>query len=272
MSTHSLSTLAAAVASLPDPSSKQGVSHPYNGMLLLVLIGMLAKIPEIARIRRWVNKHWKNLQEPLQFKKDKPPVATTLSRALAKTTVADFQKVIALFLNKVIAEDHDFMVAAVDGKVAKQMKDDDGDPILQLTIFAHHIKVSLMSYSVRGDKTNEPGCLKAHLEELFTMYPMLKLLTGDAIFAQRPLLEVLQEYGCDYLFQIKANQPDILDAAKACFADVDPHVPDYQSPVEKKWQYRNSKDLDQQSRCRVCARTVECSGLQSLDSSGSCDS
>jgi len=46
---------------------------------------------------------------------------------------------------------------------------------------------------VKGDKTNEPGCLKKHLGELFEMYPCLTLLTGDAIFAQRPLLEAIQE-------------------------------------------------------------------------------
>jgi len=36
-----------------------------------------------------------------------------------------------------------------------------------------------------------------HLEELFEMFPCLQLLTGDAIFAQRPLLEVLRQYGGD---------------------------------------------------------------------------
>jgi hypothetical protein len=51
-----------------------------------------------------------------------------------------------------------------------------------------------------GDKTNEPGSLKDHLAELLTAYPALQLLTGDAIYAQRPLLELLQEHGCDYLF------------------------------------------------------------------------
>jgi hypothetical protein len=90
-----------------------------------------------------------------------------------------------------------------------------------------------MNYDVRGEKTNEPGCLKAHLDELFEYYPMLKLLTGDAIFAQRPLLEVLKEHGCDYLFRIKENQPDILDAAETCFAEIDPDKPDYQT-VEKR--------------------------------------
>jgi len=41
MSADSLS--AVAVASLPDPRSKQGVSHPYHGMLILVLLGLIAQ-------------------------------------------------------------------------------------------------------------------------------------------------------------------------------------------------------------------------------------
>jgi hypothetical protein len=240
MSRVSLSALADAVASLIDPRSKQGVSHPYHGMLVLVLIGLIAQIPYISRIQRWSKKHWSTLRDPLNFKRNSPPHATTLARALAKTSVADFQRAFAEFLKIILADDHNFIAAAVDGKVAKQMKNADGDPILMLNIFAHNIKVTLLSYDVKGDKTNEPSCLKMHLEELFTMYPFLKLLTGDAIFAQRPLLEALQEYECDYLFQVKANQPEILDATKVCFADVDPEKPDYKSDLEKKTAKSNS--------------------------------
>ena len=54
-----------------------------------------------------------------------------------------------------------------------------------------------------GDKTNEPGSLKKRLSGLLTAYPALQLLTGDAIYAQRPLLELVQEHGCDYLFQVQ---------------------------------------------------------------------
>jgi len=49
---------------------------------------------------------------------------------------------------------------------------------------------------------------------------------GRCDFAQRLLLEVLQEHGCDYLFPIKDNQLDILEAAKTCFAEVDPKPSD----------------------------------------------
>ena len=83
-----------------------------------------------------------------------------------------------------------------------------------LNVFLQQAKLALDQWSVGGDKTNEPGSLKNHLSELLMAYPALQLLSGDAIYAQRPLLELLKAEGCDYLFQIKANQPDVLDALK----------------------------------------------------------
>lgn len=234
MSATSLDTLAQAVETLPDPRSKQGVSHPYHGMVALVLIGLIAGMPYVAQIRRWAKKHWYTLQKALKFKKTKPPVETTIFRALAKTSVAQFQEAFAEFLKNVIAEDHETLTAAVDGKAAKQMRDENGDPLLLLNVFAHDLKVTLMDYSVRGDKTNEPGCLKIHLEKLFSQYPFLKLLTGDAIFAQRPLLEVLQEHECDYLFQVKENQGDAYEAIQYTFQDAANTKPDDVTLSKKK--------------------------------------
>ena len=124
-------------------------------------------------------------------------------------------------------EDNDTLVAAVDGKSARHSFDENGDPLLMLNVFVHDLKVTLNQWSVRGDKTNEPGCLKAHLEKLFEQYPALRLLTGDAIFAQRPLLEVLKERGCDYLFQLKKNQGDAYEAVKYCFKDAETTEPDH---------------------------------------------
>jgi len=112
-------------------------------------------LPSIAQIRRWAKRNWHTLKEPLNFKRKKPPVDTTLFRALEKTTVADLHKVFAEFLQVILAEDNGTITAAVDGKVAKQMKDADGDPILMLNIFAHNVKVALLNYDVHGDKTNE---------------------------------------------------------------------------------------------------------------------
>jgi len=51
------------------------------------------------------------------------------------------------------------------------------------------------------------------------MSPCLKLLTDDAIFAQRPLPEVIQEYHCYSLFQFKENEGRVLVQMKLTFED-----------------------------------------------------
>ncbi|MDR1960167.1 MAG: hypothetical protein LBQ54_14170 [Planctomycetaceae bacterium] len=62
----------------------------------------------------------------------------------------------------------------MDGKAARQMKDENGDPLLMLNIFAQTLKVHLAGWSVHGDQTNEPGCLKRHLGELFSIVSVLE--------------------------------------------------------------------------------------------------
>jgi predicted transposase YbfD/YdcC len=86
---------------------------------------------------------------------------------------------------------------------------------------------------VRGEKTNEPNVLKNHLAELTAHFPLLKLITGDAIYAQRPLAEALLDENCDYLVQIKGNQGDIEDALKNCLGAAHERKPAAQT-VEKR--------------------------------------
>jgi len=140
---------------------------------------------------------------------------------LAQYHVDEFQTALAEFLNTILAEQDDFIVAAIDGKTACQTCDDEGRPIHMLNGFVHDVRVNLIQYSVHGDKTNEPGCLNTHAEELFAHDPLIRLLTGDAIFAQRPLIEVLRNHGCDYLFQVRDNQHDTLEALTFQFKDAE---------------------------------------------------
>lgn len=196
----------------------RGVRHPFQGMVALVLLGLLARITEMAVLVRWANAYWDELQEPLGFTRNHPPCDTTISRSLAKLPLAEFREAFSCWLRSALADHPTRWVAAVDGKTCRQGLADDGSPVQMLNVFLQRIKVALDEWSVGGDKTNEPGCLQRHLAELLATYPAFSLLTGDAIFAQRPLLELLKTSGCDYLFQVKANQPELLDALKTCFA------------------------------------------------------
>ena len=226
-----LALFAECLEKVPDPRSKQGTCHPASTLLAIVLLGLLANVATPAEIARWTKRHFKKLSPFLTFGvikgKTRAPCDNTLTRLLKKLSLEDLQHAFAQFVNAILSDT--FIVAAVDGKAAKQTKDENGDPILMLNVFAQKLKLHLACWNVQGDKTNEPGCLKKHLEELFTMYPCLKLLTGDAIFAQRPLLEALKKYHCDYLFQVKdrlqSSFPSTLRRRPACLSHDDSPLP-----------------------------------------------
>jgi hypothetical protein len=238
----SLKVFAQCLKSVPDPRSKQGTTHPCNTILAIVLLGLLGNVSTPAEIARWTKRHFKKLSKFLRFGKRKgklcAPCDNTLTRVLRKLSLEDLQNAFATFVNAILSDT--IIVAAVDGKAAKQMKEENGDPILMLNVFAQKLKLHLASWSVHGDKTNEPACLKKHLAELFTMYPCLKLLTGDAIYAQRPLIEALQQYHCDYLFQVKDNQPNTMKKMEWVFKDAKAQTPNDRKVSKKRGLWRSA--------------------------------
>jgi len=221
----SLSQLEAVFSQVSDPRKARGIRHPFSGIVSLVFLGLLGRITEMAVVVHWAKANWEELKEPLGFTRNKPPCSSTISRALAGLSVDEFREAFAFWLNTALADQEGRWAAAVDGKTCRQGLAADGSPTQMLNVFLQQVKLTLDQWSVGGDKTNEPGSLKKHLAELLTAYPALGLLTGDAIYAQRPLLELLQQHGCDYLFQVKANQPEMLDALEICFFQETPVKP-----------------------------------------------
>jgi hypothetical protein len=226
--------LATAFSQITDPRSKHGSPIPLPGMLALVFLGLLAGQNYITHICLWAKHHWNTLKKPLGFDSDKmkkPPNRTTLSRVLAKISLNELQEAFAVFILEILQDKP--LVASVDGKVSKQILDEGGEVLQMLNVFVHDIKVVLIEWSIKGDKTNEPGCLKKHFGELLAQFPNLKILTGDAIFAERPLLEVLKNK-VDYIFQVKDNQPEAIEAIKETFKDRQSVTPAAASLSKKK--------------------------------------
>jgi hypothetical protein len=205
MSHITLEQFAHAFDHITDPRSKQGTNIPLKGIIVLTILGLLARKPYIAHIQRWATHHWHILQKPLGFHRRKPPHETTFARILSKISLAEIQDAFAQFLHTLLQDSKKTLTASVDGKTSKQILDKDGDVLSMLNVFEHDMLITLMEWSVKGDKTNELGCLKQHLPELLQQYPQLDILTGDAMFSARTLLEVMKDK-VDYVFQIKDNQ------------------------------------------------------------------
>jgi len=225
---------------IPDPRSKQGVSHPFTGIVALVILGLTARQIYMTHIVEWAKHYWHELKEPLGFDSEQPPDATTLSRTLARVSLKDFQKALVEFFQSLLANQRNLTVA-VDGKTSKQFHQADGSAVHLLNLFVHDFSVVLAQYSCAEDKTNEAGCLKQHAKEFFEKYPFAQLLTGDAIFVGRPLLKILTGLGKDYLFCVKDNQETMLEAMVQAFAGVDWDASDFSSK-EGQFQKHEKKE------------------------------
>lgn len=222
---------------ITDPRGRKGMQHPYAGIVALVFLGLLCRIREMVPLRRWAESHWDLLKEPLGFTSDRPPHDTTISRALAKLSLAELREAFSTWI-KIALKSNDpsndpLWIAAVDGKTSKQGLDAEGNPVHMLNVFLQEIKVAIDQWPVGDEKTNEPTLLARRVDELLKTFPMLTLLTGDAIFMQRPLLRVLKGCNCDFLFQVKANQAELLEALRTTFADTAERPPHHETTVKK---------------------------------------
>ena len=99
--------------------------------------------------------------------------------------------------------------ASVDGKWAKQSEDVSGNPLVMVNVLAHDLRLCLAQWPA-SDKRYEPGVLREQLAPLFERYPGLRLLTMDALYAERDLCQAIVGHGRDYLVRVKGNQPTVL--------------------------------------------------------------
>ena len=215
-------SLLAAFQGLTDPRHRRGVRHPFPGLLAVIFLGLLSRQPDFASIARWAKRHWPTLKDAFGLTRQYAPHATTYGRVAADFSVDEFRGALAGWLARVMAAAP--VVAAVDGKTSKQARDADGDAIHVLNVFAHEARVCLADWPVGDGKETEPEVLKAHLDELFALWPSLQILTGDALFCQRPLARAIIDAGRDYVLAVKDNQPDLHETIRTAFADAVPET------------------------------------------------
>ena len=200
---------------VPDPRRARGVRHPFQAILRLTLLGLVCGQTTMAHIALFARMHWPALKEPLGFLRNHPPHATTISRTLAGVPYEQLQGALTGWVARVVADQE--VNASVDGKWAKQSEDANGNPLVMVNVLAHDLRLCLAQWPA-SEKRYEPGVLREQLAQLFEGYPGLRLLTMDALYAERDLCQAIVSYGRDYLVRIKGNQPEVLAALADGFA------------------------------------------------------
>ena len=147
-----------------------------------------------------------------------------------------------------MAADHE-LNAPVDGKLAKQAEDANGNPLVMVNVLAHDLRLCLARWPA-SEKRYEPGVLREQLGPLFERYPGLQLLTMDALHAERDLCQAITGHGRDCLVRIKGNQPEAMAALTDGFAREEACDPQAET-LKKNGLDRETADLDRCPAARL---------------------
>jgi len=209
-------SLLEAFGRIDDPRHARGTRHPLSSVLALCVVAMLSGRQNLTQIHRF-GKGCPAALVALGLHKCKSPVPTTLSTLLGLVRIEQLQDALAGWICKLFRSARAQTanaVAAVDGKTSRASK------VHVLNVFALDMRQAVWQCAV-DKKANEITALRQSLEALFTSYPFLKILTGDALFAGNPLCSEIIAHGRHYIFQIKGDQKNLREKMELVFA---PHL------------------------------------------------
>lgn len=199
---------------LNDRRDPHGLRYPLALALVFVILAKLAGEQEPRGIAQWVELRKELLKEALHFDRNTVPHPITYSRILGRAvSVEELQQAVSSFL-----------LSAPDAGVSVQI-DLDGKA-LRGTIPAGQTQgLHLLAAYLPDEGIVLCQVEVASKENEIVAAPRLlksvdlkgKILTGDAMFAQRGLSRQIVEAGGDYLWTVKANQASLRSDIEALF-------------------------------------------------------
>lgn len=201
-----LDSLYACLCRLKDTRHARGVRYALVTILVFIVLAKLAGEDRLAGIADWVRHRRDALAAALHLKKPRAPHRTTYSRLLGRViSVEDFEPVIREFFASQPQTGHS-VILTLDGKT------------LRGTIPAGQTRgLHLLAAFLPGEgwvivqvevdrKENEIVAAPRVLKGLDLRG---KIVTGDALLAQRHLSVQIVEAGGDYVWTIKDNHAQL---------------------------------------------------------------
>ena len=191
-------TLFECLQSIPDPRFARGVRHSTSSILKLVTLGFACRLVAIEHIVNFFRPLWPIVGPDLGSDRIQPPDPTTIRRVLEGIDRQELEKAFRKWVAGLIENEN--ITAAVDGKTLRNS----GSKKV-LNVFAHKIKLTLAQEDIQ-EGSGESTTLRKALSKLFSGYPGLSILTGDAAYCGRDLCQAIKEAGRHYIVQAKGNQ------------------------------------------------------------------
>ena len=227
-----LDSLFAVLAQLVDRRDARGLRYALVTALVFLLLAKLCGEDHLRGIAQWVALRKEVLAEALGLAKPQAPHATTYSRILNKAVdIEAFERVVSQFFQDQPQTGQSVLIN-FDGKTMRAtIPAGKTKGVHLLAAYLPQEGWVLLQVEV-GSRENE---IPAAMRVVKQLDLRGKIVTGDALLAQRELSAAIVEAGGDYLWTVKGNQGqlkrdiEILFEAEPCTGGFSPCHKDFQT-------------------------------------------
>ena len=204
---------------LEDRRDARGIRYKLAHILVFVVLAKLAGEDRLSGIAEWVRHRKEALANALGLRHSQAPHRTTYSRIFGeKLDVAEFEEMMGSFFANIPADeqaDGQLVQVAIDGKALRgSIPAGQTQGVHLMAAYLPGEGVVLAQVEVAG-KENE---IKAAPRLLGAMDLRSKVVSGDAMLAQRELSSQVVKGGGEYVWTVKKNQPQLREDIATFFA------------------------------------------------------
>ena len=208
------------LAGVPDFRKPRGLRHPLVAVLALVCVGLLCGYDTYGAVAAWGADHGDGFLDVLGFTAGRYPCAATLFNVLKGLDRGELEARLGAWAQEVLAADPEPGEVpgegiSADGKTLRGSRKQGMPGAHLLCVVSHRLGLALAQRPV-GDDTNEIPVL---VEALKGLVLEGRVVTVDALLAQREVAQTIVDQGGDYVMTVKGNQPGLLGSIQRVFVE-----------------------------------------------------
>jgi len=210
---YELGSLFDRIQRLSDPRRARGKRYSLVTLLVIIFLAKLCGQDTPVGIADWASNHAQELTQLLQLKRSWMPHHNTIRRVFHQIVdETEFERLMRDYQQQRAGSGE---VLALDGKTLRGTRIGDEEPADHVLSVYDVQEQRVISQVAVDQKENEIVAAPRALEQVAIAE---KIITGDAIHAQRALSAQIVARGGDYLWVVKENQERLYQDIERLFA------------------------------------------------------
>jgi hypothetical protein len=207
-------TLWEALEGLPDRRTRKGRRYSLASIVGISIAAMLSGANDLMAIYRWGRRLSVEGLRSFGITRERAPCHATYHYVLRAIAADDLDRALCGQARGDGPVEH----LAIDGKRLRGSRQGDHPGLHVLSAFCTNLQVCVGNFVVPSDS--------GELPEAIAMLKGLSLpgavLTADAAFTNRAMVEAIRQAGADYFLFVKDNQPELKTELAHAFGDDSP--------------------------------------------------